>query len=100
MQYATLQRIPFFWDMTQRQTVIGFRRFGQSIFLIFKGGCVLGIENNMLPRNVGFQLPTQAASYPIRTEASATPLRKSQDSQFTLHLIIVYHDNYGQIMKN
>jgi hypothetical protein len=38
----------------------------------------------MLRRNVGIRLPTDATSYPRITEASATPLRKPQDSHSKL----------------
>ena len=47
----------FFWDVTRRRLVVGYRRFGTSKSHLL---------DPMLPRNVDNELPTYASQYPKR----------------------------------
>ena len=63
-------RTPLFWDLTLNHWVI------TSL-----DPSTLEDEGITFPRNVRIQLPIDIASYSIRMESSATPMRKPQNLQ-------------------
>jgi hypothetical protein len=71
---AMLMRSALFWDITRRRVVIVYRRFGTTYrsHLQGSGSPILILENgtDTLSRNVGKQLPRDAAQYPRRAQTS------------------------------
>ena len=71
--------IPFYWDVASRGESDA-DVSGQGIVLVFKGHLAIAdlstlVDEGDTPlRNVGMQLPIDAASYPRMAESSTEPL--------------------------
>ena len=100
LQHAAcfVQRISFSWDKTLHQWVVGSRRFGQRRALTLKVRCALGVEDSIVLRNVGFQLPIAAATCTNITESAATCLRKSEVG-ILRYILEFYYDSWGLVMN-
>jgi hypothetical protein len=76
-------RSALFWDITRRHVVIVYRRFGTTYLSHLHGFFLLGLLTRedgkaTLSRNVGKQLPHEAAQYRRRAQISSTSRRKPQ----------------------